>query len=130
MLNLLSEPTSWLLLAAVEVEEGLDKIFAGRMTSSVSVNRTPHAHLACMWMTLWPQSLKTLQPLLDFCPLNGLPRVPQNLPLEGFSPATGAEPPSTARLVSSLHHSLKGFSCLVRDTATHAYIKKHMVVST
>lgn len=129
MWNLPSEPISWLPLAVAEVEEGLGRISAGRMTSSVSASRTPPGLLACMWMILWPQSLKTLQLLLDFCPLSGPPRALPNPPLEGSSPATEAELLSTIKLVSSLHHSQKGFCCPVGITCSLT-LKKHILAST
>lgn len=112
--NLLREPTSWPLLVAVVVEEGLDRTSADLMISSASANRTLLVRLVCTWMTLWRQSLKTLQHLLDFCPLNGLPRAPPNPPPEDCSPATEAGQHSTARLASSLHHNLKASCCPVR----------------
>ena len=122
--SLLREPTLWLLLAVVEVEEGLDRISADPTISSASANRTPPVLQVCMWMTLWQQSLKTLQPLSDFCPLNGPQRAPPNPPPEDCSLATEAEPPSTARLAFSLHHSLKVFFYLV-CTHTHIYTHTH-----
>lgn len=109
MLNLLREPTSWPLLVAAEVVEGLGRTSADHMISSASVNKTPPVLPACTWMTLWQLRLKTLLPLLDFSHLNGPPRVPQN-PLPGACLlATEAEPPSTARLAFSPHHNLKVF---------------------
>lgn len=127
--SLLREPTLWLLLAAVEVEEGLDRISADPTISSASANRTPPVLQVCTWMTLWQQSSKTLQPLLDFCHLNGPQRAPPNPPPEDCSLATEAEPPFTARLAFSLHHSLKVFFYLVcTHTHTHNYIGKMMCV--
>lgn len=120
--SLQREPTSWLFLAAVEVEEGLDRISADPTTSSASANRTPPVLPVCTWMTLWRLSLKILRPLLDFCPLNGRPRAPPNPPPEDCSLATEAEPPSTARLAFSLHHNLKAYCCPVR-TQTHTFMK-------
>lgn len=117
MWSLPREPTSWLPLVAAAVEEASDRISAGRMTSSVSASRTHRARPACMLMTLWPPSSKTLQHLSDFCPRNGPQRAFPSPPLEGSSPATEAELLSTTRLASSLHHSRKGFCCPVRVTS-------------
>lgn len=125
MLSLLREPTSWQLLAVEEVEEGLDRISADLMTSSANANRTLPVLPVCTWTTLWQQSLKTLQPLLDFCPLNALPRAPQNPQPEDCSLATEAEPPFTARLAFSLHPNPKVYCCQV---CAHTVIlggKKH-----
>ena len=116
-----SERTSWQLLAAVEVEEGSDRISTDRTISSASANRTPPVLPVCTSMTLWRRSLKTLGLLLDFCLLNGPPRAPQNPPPEDCSLATEAGAPSTARLASSLHHSPKGFCCPVR-THRHSLV--------
>lgn len=116
MWSLPREPTSWPPLAAAVVEEASDRISAGRMTSSVSASRTRRARRACMLMTLWLLSSKTLRHLSDFCHQSGPPRASQNPPREGSSLATEAELLSTIRLVFSLHHSRKEFCCPVRVT--------------
>lgn len=128
-LSLLKEPTSWLLLAAVEVEEGLDRISPDPMTSSAYANRTLLVLRACTWTTLLRRSLKTLLHLLDFCPLSVPQRAPPSLPPEDCSRATEAEPPSTARHAFSLRHNLKVYCYQVcthiYDLYTHIYIIIH-----
>lgn len=113
MWSLLKEPTSWLLHAAVEVEEDLDRMSPDPTIFSASANRTLPGLPVCTWTTLLQQNLKTLQPLLDFYPLNGPLRAPPNPPPEDCSLATEAEPPSTVRLAFSLHHNLKVYCYLV-----------------
>lgn len=61
--SLQRELTSWLLLVAEEVEEGLGRMSPDRMISSACANRILPVLPACTWMTLLQRSLKTLRPL-------------------------------------------------------------------